>query len=933
MPTPPLDQLRKLADQVTPVSIPECYQRPEFRFCRVGYTKTGLQREIAKIEAMTAPAAQQTAASVLGKFKVPRGKGWQKEADGPQAEGWHTHDSERLLKWISAGGNYGICAGSEVESDGFTAHLFILDADDFATWKRAGFFDIVKPRTRVVMSSTNNKRHYYYWTDLVSTKAHEELPGLGHFKFFGSQVVGPGSLHPSGARYTLADGSAPAFVDAETLTLAILAATKAMMPSELDKVHACFAGKPNHAGRLKKNVEHLEEKARQAKVERVKKMQRQEAQAQSVPEHTGTCTGTDLLTRIRADARINPCLRILSASIPEMRRFEKAVSYQGKTGEGEHFLRRAWATALIKSGYTDIEIQSLAAGFDDYTEARTQQQLDSVRAWVTEKGGNYYPCREIGAYLPPEMCQGCSWSPPGSMADSAQAQGMGCSTDTGEQCTVEELIDTFKKWLYIKEDFNITAPFTGVIANFCEGSPDIIGIIGPSGSTKTEFIRALGETQNEYVYPVSTITEHTLVSGHKDSRDLVPQLKNRILAIKDLTSILSRKEDVRAAIFADFRELTDEYIRKEFGNGIAKEYRDVHSSILFASTNAIERYYSMYSNLGQRMIFIRPQNDPKEARKRASQNRGKQKEMRAELHAVTKKFIASMLQVKEKKGLPTTPDEIQEEMGILYDFLALARTAIHHDYRTGDMDELPEPEFPTRIANTIGRLMEVHALFYDRDAVDAEDMAFGCRIISDNIPSMRWKILKVLTKEWQHTSKISQLADLPNRSVKYHLDELVALKLAEKLLKDEVEDSMDHRFDYFKLSDLAFDAIEIYDTRVRIEGIIKEEQSKILDKLNILLSNPCVVSPPSQDTAKHVEPQTKVNDQCQGADDRGLKQFKDYMEKRTCCLCGRSFPYDLTPYFNNDHSGHICGNCHIGGVSVEPQKADTQQKLDQDQLD
>jgi hypothetical protein len=132
-----------------------------------------------------------------------------------------------------------------------------------------------------------------------------------------------------------------------------------------------------------------------------------------------------------------------------------------------------------------------------------------------------------------------------------------------------------------------------VIANFCEGSPDILGIIGPSGSTKTELIRSLGETQNQYVYPVSTITEHTLVSGHKDSNDLVPQLKGRILAIKDLTSILARKEDVRAAIFADFRELTDEYIRKEFGNGIAKEYGGIHSSILFASTTAIERYYSM----------------------------------------------------------------------------------------------------------------------------------------------------------------------------------------------------------------------------------------------------------------------------------------------------------------------------------------------------
>jgi primase-polymerase (primpol)-like protein len=118
------------------------------------------------------------------------------------------------------------------------------------------------------------------------------------------------------------------------------------------------------------------------------------------------------------------------------------------------------------------------------------------------------------------------------------------SPSEDKPCDVRELITTFKKWLYIKEEYNITGPFSGVIANFCDGSPDILGIVGPSGSNKTEMIRSLGETQNEYVYPVSSITEHTLVSGHRDSRDLVPQLKGRILAIKDLTSILSRKEDV-----------------------------------------------------------------------------------------------------------------------------------------------------------------------------------------------------------------------------------------------------------------------------------------------------------------------------------------------------------------------------------------------------
>lgn len=59
----------------------------------------------------------------------------------------------------------------------------------------------------------------------------------------------------------------------------------------------------------------------------------------------------------------------------------------------------------------------------------------------------------------------------------------------------------------------------------------------------------------------------------------------------------------------------------------------------------------------------------------------------------------------------------------------------------------------------------------------------------------------------------------------------------------------------------------------------------------------------------------------------GLQAFKAGIKKRQCCLCGRSFPYDLTPYFNNGQRGYICGNCHISGPPPEPAKPDPQAKL------
>ena len=55
---------------------------------------------------------------------------------------------------------------------------------------------------------------------------------------------------------------------------------------------------------------------------------------------------------------------------------------------------------------------------------------------------------------------------------------------------------------------------------------------------------------------------------------------------------------------------------------------------------------------------------------------------------------------------------------------------------------------------------------------------------------------------------------------------------------------------------------------------------------------------------------------------------KHVARRRTCCLCGRSFSYDLSPYFNKGQSGFICATCHMEGPPSEPEKVDSQTKLE-----
>ena len=65
-----------------------------------------------------------------------------------------------------------------------------------------------------------------------------------------------------------------------------------------------------------------------------------------------------------------------------------------------------------------------------------------------------------------------------------------------------------------------------------------------------------------------------------------------------------------------------------------------------------------------------------------------------------------------------------------------------------------------------------------------------------------------------------------------------------------------------------------------------------------------------------------------GRKDPGFAKFKAGMAKRKCCLCGRTFSYDLTSYYNNGVSGYICATCHMQGPPPEPEKADSQTKLE-----
>jgi hypothetical protein len=352
---------------------------------------------------------------------------------------------------------------------------------------------------------------------------------------------------------------------------------------------------------------------------------------------------------------------------------------------------------------------------------------------------------------------------------------------------IEGLLEVFNKWLYIENSHDITIPLAYVVSNFTKTDPGCMAIIAPSGSYKTEFLRSIGTETNEFVYPLDDFTSHTLITGMPKVRDVVPDLEGRLITVKDFTSVLSKREDERAAIFSNIRDMADGYLNKQFGSGKRVSYQGIHSSFLIATTDVLENYYSLTGILGQRIIYFRPSNNGKKAMERARKNIDCGNKMRDELHNAMMGIIASALKDKERlDNYQAGLTEKNSDMLLEYtNIAAIARTHVERDFK-GRVKRTPTPEFPTRLIREIIKIIGCHAVLHRRE-VEEEDLQAGLKVLMDNVPPDRLNILRQLIKEpiaGFFTEEVTSALSLASHATRQRLEELLVLKI---IYKETVE--------------------------------------------------------------------------------------------------------------------------------------------------
>lgn len=285
------------------------------------------------------------------------------------------------------------------------------------------------------------------------------------------------------------------------------------------------------------------------------------------------------------------------------------------------------------------------------------------------------------------------------------------------------------------------ALYASVAAHDLDGQPVWPMAIAPPGSMKSELITALEDLPG--VFLVDAVTPKTFLSGQiPDERtptDRKASLLHRIgasgiILIPDFSTVQGMRAEERGEVLSILRKIFDGKYSKEFGTAEKVDIWEGRITVVVGTTPEIDRTRSATQALGERFVMVRWRRAGVDAaRKAIRQNREKvHAELRAVVHALLTDLPAREVQI---------PDTYEERIVHLAEIAVRARTNVNRNSNTKEIDEEPQPESATRLAQQLCQLAKGSARLDGRDVVMQLDFDLVKRVAFDCIPPRRKEIL------------------------------------------------------------------------------------------------------------------------------------------------------------------------------------------------
>jgi len=355
-----------------------------------------------------------------------------------------------------------------------------------------------------------------------------------------------------------------------------------------------------------------------------------------------------------------------------------------------------------------------------------------------------------------------------------------------EKPFVESVKVKLAQWQYLTDPEALEIVLATAVAIYLPGDPLWTLVVGPSGGGKTEMLSILADSED--VMMLSKLTSHTLMSGLtsvEQGADLIYQLNEKLLVIKDLAPILQLGKDEQKEILSDLRDAYDGYVKRAWGSGKGTQEWRGKFGLLATSTPAIDRQWMFVAELGERYVRINLHTKPEEQTRAALALQGQEDEMREQLRAAGKELMAHY-KAAATTIAPKTPMYYRYLVGELAQLTGVLRTGVIRD-RQHDIQVIPQPEVGTRLGKQFLKLAESAAFLYYRDEPGEEEFELVLRAAIDAIPPRRQKVLAALLGGNTTVKEINSSTNIPNQSVKNELEDLALLGVASKCGKDDDE--------------------------------------------------------------------------------------------------------------------------------------------------
>lgn len=351
--------------------------------------------------------------------------------------------------------------------------------------------------------------------------------------------------------------------------------------------------------------------------------------------------------------------------------------------------------------------------------------------------------------------------------------------------TRDELYKIIRKWLFIPDTTRIDAILAVALSVFDKDCPLWIFFVGGSGDAKSELLKGLDGLP--YVRKIDQLTANTLATGKKDAKDLGAELQNRdtLLAFTDLACLTSLNKDEKKKIWGQFRTLYDGEIYKDTGSGVKKKYDNCNVSILAATTSAIKDEYHIHQQLGTRELLWDTDPDPRDNNAKmvkALENNGKKKQMRKEIREAMQGFLQDKTYNQEVE----IPTNILTKMYVACEKLRILRASGSTDWKTGEVSVFMEAEVTTRLIQQLIKLYRALRCLDDEYPDERFEQIIE-KIVKSSSNIVRYQIYEYFKKnpEWINPFELHQRLRVARLSIAAQCEALWNMGHLKKEFREE----------------------------------------------------------------------------------------------------------------------------------------------------